>query len=134
MTTPQSEVPVPECTVFLVDDDDGSRLALRFLLELEGLTVRAYSCPEGLLTEGATRSDACLVTDYNMPGMDGLELISTLRKRGNALPAILVTSDPNRTVRDRAAAANVPVIDKLNLTDSLVGQIKRIMKAAPRPA
>ncbi len=45
------------------------------------------------------------------------------------MPAILVTSDPNRTVRDRAAAANVPVIDKLDLADGLVSHIKEVMNA-----
>jgi hypothetical protein len=45
------------------------------------------------------------------------------------MPAILATSGPNRTVRDRAAAANVPVIDKLNLADVLVSHIKEVMKA-----
>jgi FixJ family two-component response regulator len=125
MTMPRSD----ECTVFLVDDDDGVRSAVRFLLESEGLIVRAYSCPEGLLTDGKTCPDGCLVTDYNMPGMNGLELVSALRKRGDSMPAILVTSGPNCTVRDRAAAANVPVIDKLNLADGLVSHIKEVMKA-----
>ena len=95
MTMLQSDVAAPACTVFLVEDDDGVRSALRFLLESEGLTVRAYSCPEGLLTEGGTRPDGCLVTDYNMPGMNRLELVSALRKRGDSMPAILVTSDSN---------------------------------------
>ena len=129
MTMLQSDVAAPACTVFLVDDDDDVRSALRFLLESEGLTVRAYSCPEGLLTEGGTRPDGCLVTDYNMPGMNRLELVSALRKRGDSMPAILVISDSNRTVRDRATAANVPLIDKLNSADSLVSQIKEVMKA-----
>jgi FixJ family two-component response regulator len=129
MTMLQSDAAVPACTVFLVDDDDGLRSALRFMLESEGLTVRAYSCPEGLLADGKTCPDGCLVTDYNMPGMNGLDLVSALRKRGDSLPAILVTSDPNRTVRDRAAAANVPVIDKLNLADSLVSHLKKVIKA-----
>ena len=57
--------------------------------------MRAYSCPEGRLTEGGTCPDGCPVTDYNMPGMDGVELVSALRKRGDSMPAILVTSDSN---------------------------------------
>ena len=129
MTMPQSDVTIPECTVFLVDDDEGLRSALRFMLETEGFAVQAYSCPKGLLTEQKICPDGCLVTDYNMPGMNGLDLVSALRKRGDSLPAILVTSDPNRTVRDRAAAANVPVIDKLNLADSLVSHLKKVIKA-----
>jgi two-component system, LuxR family, response regulator FixJ len=124
----QFHVTVPECTVFLVDDDDGSRSALRFLLEAEGFAVRAYRTPEGLLNEGKPSPDGCLVTDYNMPGMNGLELVSALRSRGNLIPAILVTGDPNRMVRDRAAAADVPIIDKLSAADSLVGRIKVTMK------
>ncbi len=91
--------------------------------------MRAYSCPERLLSDRKTCPDDCLVTDYNMPGMNGLELVSVLRKRGDSMPAILVTSDPNRTVRDRAAAANVPVIDKLDLADGLVSHIKEVMNA-----
>jgi CheY-like chemotaxis protein len=91
--------------------------------------VRAYSCPEGRLTEGGTCPDGCPVTDYSMRGMDGVELVSALRKRGDSMPAILVISDSNRTVRDRATAANVPLIDKLNSADSLVSQIKEVMKA-----
>ena len=129
MPIPQFDTAVPACVVFLVDDDDSLRSALKFMLESEGLTVRAYSCPEGLLAEGGTRRDGCLVTDYNMPGMNGLELVSALRNRGDSMPAILVTSDSNRTVRDRATAANVPLIDKLNSADSLVSQIKEVMKA-----
>jgi hypothetical protein len=54
--------------------------------------------------------------------MNGLELVSALRKRGDSLPAILVTSN-------RAAAASVPVIDKLNLADSLISHVKEVMKA-----
>ena len=129
MPIPQFDTAVPVCVVFLVDDDDSLRSALKFMLESEGLTVRAYSCPERLLTDGETCRDGCLVTDYNMPGMNGLDLVSALRKRGDLMPAILVTGDPNRTIRDRAAAANVPVIDKLNLTDSLVSHVKEVMKA-----
>jgi two-component system response regulator FixJ len=129
MTMPNSQTNVPGCTVFLVDDDDGSRSALTFLLEADGFTVRPYCHPERLLNEGEMCCDGCLVTDYNMPGMNGLELVSALRGKGISMPAILVTGDPNRSVRDHAAAAGVPMIDKLNAADRLVGQIKGVMKA-----
>jgi hypothetical protein len=55
--------------------------------------------------------------------------VDALRLRGNPVPAILVTGDPNRTVRDRAAAANVPVVEKWNSVENLVGCIHEVLKA-----
>ena len=64
-----------------------------------------------------------------MPGMDGLELVDELRRRGNAIPAILFTADPNQHVRERAAAARVPVIEKLASANSVVECIQKMVKA-----
>ncbi len=119
----------PECTVFVVDDDDGARETLRCLLEAEGFAVRTYSSAKGILGETEVPNNSCLVTDYHMPGMDGLELVNELRLRGNSIPAILVTGDPNPNVQDRAAAAHVPVIEKLNSANSVVECIQAMVKA-----
>jgi two-component system, LuxR family, response regulator FixJ len=123
----QSDLASNQGTVFVVDDDDSSRLTLQFLLEAEGFEVQSYSGAEEVLSEVDLPNESCLVTDYNMPGMDGLDLVATLRTRGNSIPAILVTGDPNRAVRDRAAAAGVPVIEKCYSASSLAGQIKGLI-------
>lgn len=119
----------PECTVFVVDDDDGAREALGCLLEAEGFGVRAYSSARGVLGETKVPDNSCLVTDYHMPGMDGLELVDELRRRGNSMPAILLTGDPNQHVRARAAAAHVPVIEKLGSANGVVECIQNVVKA-----
>jgi FixJ family two-component response regulator len=119
----------PECTVFVVDDDDSAREALKCLLEAEGFAVRTYSSAKGVLGETEVPNNSCLVTDYHMPGMDGLALVDELRLRGNSIPAILVTGDPNQRVRDRAAVAQVPVIEKLNSVNSVVECIQEVVKA-----
>jgi CheY-like chemotaxis protein len=72
---------------------------------------------------------ACLVTDYHMPGMDGLELVDELRRRGSSIPAILLTGDPNQHVRARAAAAHVPVIEKLGSGERVVECIQKVVKS-----
>jgi two-component system, LuxR family, response regulator FixJ len=119
----------PECTVFVVDDDDGVREALGLLLEAEGFAVRTYSSAKGVLGETQVPDNSCLVTDYHMPGMDGLALVDALRTRGNSIPAILMTGDLTQRVCDCAAAAHVPVITKLNPADGLVERIKEMIKA-----
>jgi two-component system, LuxR family, response regulator FixJ len=118
----------PECTVFVVDDDDGAREALGCLLEAEGFGVRTYSSARGVLSETKVPDNSCLVTDFHMPGMDGLELVDELRRRGNSIPAILLTGDLNQHVRERAAAARVPVIEKLGSANSVVECIQKVVK------
>jgi FixJ family two-component response regulator len=122
-------LPGPECMVYVVDDDDSARESLKFVLEGQGFAVRTFPSGAEALAGALVPDYSCLVTDYHMPGMDGLDLVSALRMRGNPIPAVLLTGDPNRSVRDRAAAADVPVIAKWNLADDLVGRIHEIVKA-----
>ncbi|ACB25255.1 response regulator transcription factor [Methylobacterium radiotolerans] len=77
--------------VLVVDDDEAVRDSLKFVLELEGLQVRLYAGAAQLLRDVALPTDGCLLVDYRMPDMDGLELVARLRARNVALPAILIT-------------------------------------------
>ena len=117
------------CTVLVVVDDDGAREALTFLLESEGFSVRAYSNPNDVLGQTELPPRSCIVTDYNMPQMNGLELVAELRKRQSSIPAILITGASNLAIRNRAAAAYVPVIEKLYV-DKLPRFIQEMMGSA----
>ena len=81
--------------VLVVDDDAGVRVSLKFTLEMEGFEVRTYSSAQELLNENSLPASSCLVTDYHMPAMTGLELVDRLRDRRMSIPAILITSLPN---------------------------------------
>jgi two-component system response regulator FixJ len=72
--------------VLVVDDDAAVRNALKFALELEGLKVRLYGGPAALLTDREHLKCRCLVIDYRMPLMDGLEVVERLRARGFGVP------------------------------------------------
>ena len=66
-------------TVLVVDDDAAVRAALKFALEVEGFRVRVYDSAAALLADDSLPVRACLVIDYRMPDIDGLELVDRLR-------------------------------------------------------
>ncbi|TNC08050.1 response regulator [Methylobacterium terricola] len=89
--------------VLVVDDDAAVRDSLKFVLGLEGLDVRLYKDGAELLREAALPRTGCLVVDYLMPGMDGLELVGHLRDRAVELPAILITGRATGDLLRRAS-------------------------------
>ena len=117
--------------IVVVDDDDAVRDSLRFSLTLEGFAVRAFSSGQQLLAEMPLPAGDCFLVDLNMPGMNGLELISTLRARNFTAPAILITSHPNSAVRKRAAAAGVAIVEKPFLDFALMDCVRSSLKHPP---
>jgi two-component system response regulator FixJ len=101
--------------IVVVDDDDAVRDSLRNLMEVEGFVVRDFSSGRDLLNEASLPAIGCLVVDYDMPAMNGLELVSALRGRGVSFPAILFTGNSGQHVRDRAAAISAVVVEKPGL-------------------
>ena len=77
--------------VFLVDDDAAALKSLRWLLESAQLQVEDYSSAEELLEDYDPDVPGCLVIDFRMPGMNGLELQAALLERGCRHPIIFVT-------------------------------------------
>jgi len=80
-------------TVFLVDDDDGSRDAMKRTLERVGYTLRAFPSAEEAL-ERLREGDPvdAVVSDVRMPGMDGYEFLREVRADYPNLPFLLVTA------------------------------------------
>ena len=114
-----SEIAPLDPVVLVVDDDPAVRNSLKFSLQIEGFSVRAYASGSELLSDPDLPHHGCLVVDLKMPGMTGLDLVASLRERQVALPAILITTNPTAVVRRRAADAGVPVIEKPLLGDAL---------------
>jgi two-component system, LuxR family, response regulator FixJ len=83
----QQQVP----TIFVVDDDEGVRNSLRFLLKSVGLETRALASASEFLAIHQPAQPGCLVLDVRMPGMSGLELQQQLNVRGAVIPVIFIT-------------------------------------------
>lgn len=113
--------------LLVVDDDPAVRNSLKFCLEIEGFAVRPYANGDDLLNEPDLPGSGCLVIDYQMPGMTGLELLARLRSDGVDLPAILITGHPGPLQRRLAAEAGVTIIEKPLLGNGLVDAIRNVL-------
>ena len=103
----------------IVDDDPAVCNSLKFSLEVEGLSVRTYADAAEALQEANYPMRGCLIIDYRLPGMTGLELLAALRQRRIGLPAILITTNPSAYVLSRAKAAGVTLVEKPLLNEAL---------------
>jgi two-component system, LuxR family, response regulator FixJ len=128
---PGLAAPVLPAPVLLVVDDDVAVLnSLKFHLEIEGFEVRPYASAEALLSEPDLPSSGCLLIDYLIPEMTGLQLLAKLRSNGVALPAILITGHPSLTLRRNAAQAGVAIIEKPLLGNGLTETIRGAVASA----
>ncbi|WP_136477522.1 sigma-54 dependent transcriptional regulator [Pseudomonas sp. DG56-2] len=78
--------------VLLVEDDRALRQALGDTLELGGFDYRAVGSAEDALEAVAAEAFSLVVSDVNMPGMDGHQLLTFLRSRQPQLPVLLMTA------------------------------------------
>jgi len=118
--------------VVVVDDDAAVLHSLKFALELEGYSVSAYRDAAGVLARATFPERGCLIVDYKLPDMNGLDMLAALRARGTTTPAVLIATAPGEAVMRRAAAAHVSVVEKPLLGDTLNQAIAAAFDGAGR--
>jgi two-component system response regulator FixJ len=115
--------------VIVVDDDAAVRAALKFALEVEGFRVRLFDSSEALLGASDLPERACLVVDYRMPRIDGVELVKRLRERQVVLPAILISARvTNQLVRLAELSGLAGVLEKPLSDTTLIESIRRALR------
>jgi two-component system, LuxR family, response regulator FixJ len=115
-------------TILLVDDDPALCSSLEFILGIEGYAVRTYGRGRDLLNDANLPTEGCMVIDQRLPDIEGLKLIGALRARSVNLPAILITTNPNKALRRRAEEARVAIVEKPLLTGTLFQTIGAALK------
>ncbi|MEO6947571.1 MAG: response regulator [Nitrobacter sp.] len=111
--------------ICVLDDDPDVLQSLRFLLESHGFGVRTFSAAAALLTSIDSDDVDCLVIDYKMPLMDGLDVAVRLRQRNIAVPIVLITGYPDPHIAEKAAATGIDhILFKPHLEDSLVTRVR----------
>ena len=114
-----------DAVIHLIDDDEGVRHAVAFLLTASGFAVRVYDSAIAFLDALPTVQPGCIVTDVRMPGMDGLTLQRVLKTRGTGLPVIVITGHGDVPLAVEAMKAGaVDFIEKPFADDTLLSAIR----------
>ncbi len=77
--------------IYFVDDDEGIRLSMEALLNREGYHTKLYANGRELLADLDNLSYGCMIVDFRMPDMSGLELIREIRERGVNMPFLVIS-------------------------------------------
>jgi two-component system, LuxR family, response regulator FixJ len=89
--------------------------------------VRTFASPNELLNENELPDSGCLIVDYQMPAMNGLDVVAKLRQRQNLMPAILITAHPDAKILERASTAGITLIKKPFQQAALLDCIHRLL-------
>lgn len=94
-------------SVLLVDDHDDSREVFATILRYHGYVVMEASDGDEALRLTRTAAPGVVVTDLNMPGLDGASLIRVLKRDAGlaAIPTLVVTADTASQARSEAESA-----------------------------
>src|ERR1700722_15076041 len=80
-----------DSTVFVIDDDDLVRAALRGLLKSAGLRAETFGTTQQFLSSKRPDGPSCLVLDVRLPGVNGLDFQRQLADSGVRIPIIFIT-------------------------------------------
>lgn len=77
--------------VLIIDDEEDMRWSIAQFMALSGFETESFELASKALSELTPRTDAVIISDIRMPGMDGMELLRRIHAIDSALPVILIT-------------------------------------------
>jgi len=117
--------------IYVVDDDSRVRDGIRSVLEDDGHAVEDFADGEAFLAAYRPGRQACLLIDAYLPGMSGLDLLRSLRRAGNALPAIMITGRSDVAIAVEAMKAGASdFIEKPVSGGELLAGVRRSLEQA----
>jgi len=118
--------------VLVVDDDEDVRTSLERALRVSGFAVRSAADGISALRAVAELPPDCVVLDINMPGMDGVAVVTALRALGHDVPVCVLSA--RDTVDDRVAGLEAGADDYLVkpfALDELIARLRALLRRSP---
>lgn len=134
MAARNSSSSVTHARILLVDDNANGLAARRSVLEELGHRIVTSTSGSDALEQFSAHRFDLVVTDYKMPRMDGIELISRLRKQSTDVAVILISGYVDALGLNEASTGADAVIQKSSHEVShLVRAVNRLLRRTPAP-
>ena len=122
-----------DITIFIVDDEPVVCQAIALTLKSEKFTVRCFNNPQECIDILAGEECDLLITDINMPGLNGVELLSKARYISPLLPLIAITGYASVQLTVSAIKAGaIDFIEKPLERETLLAQVKTALEESAR--
>jgi CheY-like chemotaxis protein len=133
MTARKSLLP-SHARILLVDDNTNGLCARKSVLEELGHRISTASSGADAMEQFGAHKFDLVVTDYKMPRMDGLELITRLRKHTPGLPIVLISGYVDTLgLNEASTGADVVIQKSANEVSHLVRSVNRLLRPKPVP-
>ena len=125
--------------VFVIDDDESIREALKSLIRSVGLSVETFASAQEFLQSSRPDVPSCLILDVRMPGLSGLDLQRDLAEANINIPIIFITGHGDIPMSVRAMKAGAvefltkPFRDQ-DLLDAIQQALERDRRARSQQA
>jgi FixJ family two-component response regulator len=116
--------------ISIIDDDESIRIATESLVRSLGFVACVFESAQDFLQSPQLDNTACLITDVQMPGLNGLDLQDMLLAGGHRMPIIFMTAFPEDRLRQRALSAGaVGFLAKPFDAEGMIECLDRALKA-----
>lgn len=119
--------------ILLIDDDEWVRDSLTLFFESEGCHLTALETAEKGLRVIETQDYDIIITDYKLPGLDGLDFFKRIQKTNTNAIKILITAYGSKEVIAKANKAGIhDFIEKPFSSDIIEGSLSALIEKYKR--
>src|SRR5215469_1710340 len=116
--------------ISIIDDDESMRCAVKSLVTSLGFGAYTFASAQKFLQSTHLDHTSCVITDLQMPGLNGVELQKSLLAQGRHIPIIFVTAFPEERLRARVMEAGaLGFLSKPFESETLIKLIDKAIEA-----